>query len=714
MRHRLRQSVGAFALCLALAVAGCSSKSAAPVSAADVHSAEDHSAAADSAAPAAQAAVAKEPQRAFVEGYNAWRRRDMRFAADSLKYAAEHYPQLADYALYYRGSAQRELGEREEAAATMRRLAASYPQSVFAERAELAVAEIELDLGRPSEASALAARLVGRTADPAVEQGARIALARALVASNDPRGAYEQAEIVRRKYPHGAADSQARSLERELLAAHPEIVDVETVQYHLGEAELLLKEGLASEALAQVDAALALAPPRATRAELLWIEARASRGNRERAERALSDYLAIAPAGPSAPSALDMLAHLRWNQDDTAGARARFNRLVRQFPASKLAPPAMLSIGRTFEDDGDHEQARAEYQSLYARYPSSEPAAEARFRDAFLIYMAGDYPAAARRFAAMSERVSDGAERDRFTYWRARALEKNGEVEHARPIFESLALSIETNYYPALASGRTGLHPPIVPAASASDPAIGAPPALDGEAGFHLSRAIALRTLGLKQLEPAELKELEDFTGNVPSLRGFVLAGYQEAGAWYQALEAATQMAARGEIGREVAERVRYPRAYWDMVVSVAARERLDPYLMLSLTRQESLFNPQARSSSDARGLMQLMPATAHRIAASPGAGQLDLYDPAINVELGASYLRQLLDQFSGNRFKAVAAYNGGEHAVERWNAKFPGDDDQWVENIGYRETRDYVKKVIGGLREYQLLYQSRPGASHA
>ena len=60
---------------------------------------------------------------------------------------------------------------------------------------------------------------------------------------------------------------------------------------------------------------------------------------------------------------------------------------------------------------------------------------------------------------------------------------------------------------------------------------------------------------------------------------------------------------------------------------------------------------------------------------------------------------------FNGNAFKAVAAYNGGEHAVAGWAAKYPGDDDQWVENIGYRETRDYVKKVVGGLREYRLLY---------
>ena len=68
---------------------------------------------------------------------------------------------------------------------------------------------------------------------------------------------------------------------------------------------------------------------------------------------------------------------------------------------------------------------------------------------------------------------------------------------------------------------------------------------------------------------------------------------------------------------------------------------------------------------------------------------------------------------FGGDEFKAVAAYNGGEHAVHDWTSKFPGPDDEWVENIGYRETRDYVKRVIGGRREYLLLYQRQaPAAS--
>jgi len=83
-----------------------------------------------------------------------------------------------------------------------------------------------------------------------------------------------------------------------------------------------------------------------------------------------------------------------------------------------------------------------------------------------------------------------------------------------------------------------------------------------------------------------------------------------------------------------------------------------------------------------------------------------------VSVQIGTTYLKGLFEMFNGDPFKAVAAYNGGEHAVAGWLAKYPGDDDQWVENIGYRETREYVKKVIGGMREYRMLYAGKSAAA--
>jgi soluble lytic murein transglycosylase len=199
-------------------------------------------------------------------------------------------------------------------------------------------------------------------------------------------------------------------------------------------------------------------------------------------------------------------------------------------------------------------------------------------------------------------------------------------------------------------------------------------------------------------------------------VRDFVLAELQRAGDWYAAIELAVRLEKTGSLDSSATERLRYPRAYWDMIAQAANGDALDPYLVLALTRQESLFNPQARSVSDARGLMQLMPATADRVGPSAGVQQasLNLYDPSLSVRVGTAYLKNLFEMFGGDPFKAVAAYNAGEHAVQQWNAKYPGDDDQWVENIGFRETRDYVKRVIGGLREYRMLYPSHTASNGA
>src|SRR5260370_42542200 len=108
---------------------------------------------------------------------------------------------------------------------------------------------------------------------------------------------------------------------------------------------------------------------------------------------------------------------------------------------------------------------------------------------------------------------------------------------------------------------------------------------------------------------------------------------------------------------------------------------------------------------------MELIPSTERKVAGERGTDPdaIKLYDPQINVDLGRTYLKSLFEMFSGDQFHAVAAYNGGEHAVAKWMSQFPGDDDEWVENIAYKETRAYVQKVICGRGAYLLLYQ--PGA---
>ncbi len=674
----------------------------------------------ETAAPPAKMAAAPIPSpaassasQAFLDGYRAYRNHDLPLAVERLGYASDHYPRLADYALYYRGLAQRDSGDLATAASTLEKLIATYSQSVTIGDAEVALSDVYLRLTRAADAAATASRALVRTADAKVEQSARLALARALAAEGKPREAYHELMTLREAYPHGIHDAEARSFAYSILANNPEVANVNSVEHHRDEAALLMKEGQPSIALQEIAAGLAMQPPPALRAEFVFMKGQASKPHPEQAEAAYAQYLRIAPTGPSAPAATEALALIYWHREDRDLARATFTKLIARFPESRFAPGAMLRIGRIFEEDGKYDLARAQYGKLIARYPSSASADDARFRLPWTFFMTHRYGEAARSFGAMRAHPGSGVgAHDMFTYWEARAKEKSGDSAGARPLYETCAESIESNYYPELARRRIDAGWPELPAANAPDPIFNANLAAPaGAPAFHVDRVIALRELGLKELEAGELRQLESYAGSDADLRGFILAGLQSSGAYYDAIVAASKLEKAGHLGHSEAERIRYPRAYWDLIASKADGGGLDPYLVVSLMRQESWFNPDARSVSDAQGLMQLLPSTASRMVREHGlpiAQPIDLYNPNINVVLGTAYLKQLLAMFNGNEFRAVAAYNAGEHAVTGWNEKFPGPDDEWVENIGYHETRDYVKRVIGNKREYRMLY---PGA---
>jgi soluble lytic murein transglycosylase len=155
-------------------------------------------------------------------------------------------------------------------------------------------------------------------------------------------------------------------------------------------------------------------------------------------------------------------------------------------------------------------------------------------------------------------------------------------------------------------------------------------------------------------------------------------------------------------------QHLQYPLAFWTSVRREAQANDIDPLLIQAIMRQESLFDPEARSSAGARGLMQVMPATAQRVAGSPEStvDPSELMQPDLNIQLGVRELSELLRRFHGDLLKAVAAYNGGATAVEKWERRGHDlDADEFVETISYRETRDYVKRVIGNYRQYRALY---------
>src|SRR4249919_342260 len=144
---------------------------------------------------------------------------------------------------------------------------------------------------------------------------------------------------------------------------------------------------------------------------------------------------------------------------------------------------------------------------------------------------------------------------------------------------------------------------------------------------------------------------------------------------------------------------LRFPLHHDATIRREAAKNNLDPAWIAAEIRAESVFNPNARSGANAMGLMQVLPGTGMIVARQvgvPWGGAQSLYDPDTNIVLGSAYLRQLLDKYGGQPYFAIAGYNAGPAPLARWQSQRPGmDPDFWIETISYKETREYVARVL-------------------
>ncbi|HNU09458.1 MAG TPA: lytic transglycosylase domain-containing protein, partial [Pyrinomonadaceae bacterium] len=162
------------------------------------------------------------------------------------------------------------------------------------------------------------------------------------------------------------------------------------------------------------------------------------------------------------------------------------------------------------------------------------------------------------------------------------------------------------------------------------------------------------------------------------------------------------------EMGREEWD-IFYPLTNWSDIKYWASQRRLDPYQVAGFIRQETIFDPRARSSANAYGLMQLLLPTARTVARkyNPAVGTLSaemLYQPTLNIELGTAYIRDQFDKFGQVEFVAVA-YNAGPGRVPQWRNSLPAEMDEFVEAIPFKETKGYVQGIIRNTAQYRRLY---------
>lgn len=158
-----------------------------------------------------------------------------------------------------------------------------------------------------------------------------------------------------------------------------------------------------------------------------------------------------------------------------------------------------------------------------------------------------------------------------------------------------------------------------------------------------------------------------------------------------------------------VVRQLLYPRYFYDAIAEDAKRYDTDPALVLSIMREESRFNPRAKSQAAARGLLQFIITTARDIGRDVGLVDVDpedLYDPRIIIQLGAKYIAELTETFSGNHYRASGAYNAGPKQVALWARMQAAEgDDYFLTAINFDETKHYVRKVMNSYERYTEIY---------
>jgi soluble lytic murein transglycosylase len=647
----------------------------------------------------------KNPRELFAQAHALWAQKEFSQAGALFNRTLEADYLLADYSLYFLA----EISFYREAYPTVRayltELKQRFSESVWIGRADLLLARTSF-AEDDFERSLTELRPILESGDRGeLFQEATLLAAHARRARGEYREAYGAYQRLRRLAPLSSWAASARSAVQELRAQYPEL-EPAGVEEQIGEAELLARERQYGAAEQIYRRRLEASPADAIRPRLLLGLANLYRAQRRREDELplLNVVASKYPNSPGAPAALFRLAMIYWNRDENTRALKYFRRLNERYPGNSSAEPADLAAARIFASLGQIDEAAALYRAFPKKYPASPLREEARWRLAWLRYLNGEHERAHALFKTLSLDKSAERYRTAALYWRARTAERLGNQEEPAALWRKILEADEDSYYAALAERRLkNLGERIEEAALDAAPQDALPPG-EGEVSFHLARATELAAMSLKQLALGELHWVKR-SARDDATRRVLMREYARNGAFGFSVALAQSLPADSSETR----RHRYPLAYWEAVNKKAAENGVDPYLVLALIRQESLFDPQAVSSASALGLMQLLPATARRTArqfglAEPRAEQL--FDPELNLTLGILHLKELLQRYGGDRVKALAAYNAGERAVERWERQIStGDEEEFVERITYVETLTYVKLVLRNHRIYRRLY---------
>jgi soluble lytic murein transglycosylase len=647
----------------------------------------------------------------LVVGYAHVLDRDYAKAVDPLKRAQSHSGEIGDYVDYYLGNAYFQTGRTADAATTFGGFEKDYPNSLLIRDADVLNANALLAQSKADQAI----EVLEKHREP-TRSDLELALGRAYQA----KGQTEKATAIFRNIYF------TMPLSGEAVQAGAELSKVTqqgpagTPKERRSRADLLMRgrryKDAADEYRNLVDVVSADDKPGL---QLDLVAALRRSGQNKEAKTVLDSVPETTP--DISAERLFNMAELARASDNDDEFLSLLGQLRQRFPTSAWLEQALLSAGNIYLLRKDYDHAIDNYRELQQRFPSGGRSAYAHWKAAWLSLRLGRTAEAKQEFEQQIALYPSSAEVPAALYWRGRLAEEDGDQAMARAYYQKVSDRFRNYYYGELA--RQQLKDLKVTTVADTHYALldRVPPI--GNTGTISEEEVPDDDLRVQKAHLLENGALLDF-----AVRELRAAADEEKGNWAPAeIARMYQDAGRYDMAIEVLKRAvpnyfavdlptlprayweaLFPRPYWSDLKQFSSSNSLDPYLVASLIRQESEFNPSAVSRADAIGLMQLLPKVGKGVAKQekiPHFNTTQLFTPAVNLRLGTRYFRSMVDKFGAFEY-ALAAYNAGSDRVQDWlsNGKYR-DPQEFVESIPFTETREYVQAILRNAYVYRQLY---------
>ena len=384
-------------------------------------------------------------------------------------------------------------------------------------------------------------------------------------------------------------------------------------------------------------------------------------------------------------------------------------------PESPWAEKSLWSLANYYMDDDQDDTALQLLRRLVNEFRNGEHYVDAQWHLLWTQYRQDQYREAAFGFEGVAREYPASDQLSKFLYWGARSYEGSGQVDRAVALYRQVLLGFKNTYYGRRAEEHLAqLGGVLAPIAAVESARVGID-LRDALGVYHSDREkriAQLLAVGLYEEATLEATRSAHSEGD-PAFLATVAWIRDRQGRIPEAMSTMRQafpfhVSATGDLLPKAVWQIIYPLKYWDLVKRYSEEKSLDPYLVVALIRQESTFNAGIRSPAGARGLMQIMPATGRTIAREQRRRyqHSDLYNPEVNIQFGTHYFKKVLGQFGGRVDYALASYNAGPHRVRSWTRSGSNaDPEEFIEEIPFTETRNYVKLVLKNEMLYRRIY---------